>query len=192
VPPPLNGSPGHIAFKTGTSYGYRDAWAIGYDGKTVIGVWVGRPDGQPVPGIAGIVSAAPMLFEAFDRMGTPAAAFRPAPAGAIVANNSQLPAPLKRFRSPDAVKVARDAAPEIAFPTDGVDVDLGISDGDRRPLTVKIRNGVPPYTFFANGAPIGQTAFSRQESWMPDGPGFVTLSVVDSKGRSDAVKVRLD
>ena len=50
VPPPLNGSPGRIAYKTGTSYGYRDAWAIGYDGKTVIGVWVGRPDGAPVPG----------------------------------------------------------------------------------------------------------------------------------------------
>src|SRR5690606_19124151 len=51
VPPPLNGSPGRIAYKTGTSYGYRDAWAIGYDGDTVIGVWVGRPDGVPVAGL---------------------------------------------------------------------------------------------------------------------------------------------
>jgi penicillin-binding protein 1C len=49
VPPPLNGTPGRIAYKTGTSYGYRDAWAIGFDGKTAIGVWVGRPDGAPVP-----------------------------------------------------------------------------------------------------------------------------------------------
>ena len=72
VPPPLNGSPGRIAYKTGTSYGYRDAWAIGFDGKTVIGVWVGRPDGAPVPGISGIDTAAPILFEAFDRLGTPA------------------------------------------------------------------------------------------------------------------------
>ena len=53
VPPPLNGSPGRIAYKTGTSYGYRDGWAIGFDGKTVIGVWVGRPDGAPVPGPLG-------------------------------------------------------------------------------------------------------------------------------------------
>ena len=68
VPPPLNGSPGRIAYKTGTSYGYRDAWAIGYDGKTVIGVWVGRPDGAPVPGISGITAAAPILFESFDRL----------------------------------------------------------------------------------------------------------------------------
>jgi penicillin-binding protein 1C len=192
VPPPVNGSPGRIAFKTGTSYGYRDAWAIGFDGRTVIGVWVGRPDGQPVPGIAGIVSAAPMLFEAFDRLGTPAAAFRPAPAGAIVAGNSQLPGPLRRFRSADDLRDARNAAPEIAYPLDGVDVDLGIAGGGTRPLTVKVRNGAPPYTFFANGAPIGQTAFARQESWVPVGPGFVTLWVVDSEGRSDAVKVRLE
>ncbi len=63
------GLSGRLAFKTGTSYGYRDAWAIGYDGKTVIGVWVGRPDGVPVPGISGIKAAAPILFEAFDRVG---------------------------------------------------------------------------------------------------------------------------
>ena len=40
-------SGGRIAFKTGTSYGYRDAWAVGFDGRATIGVWVGRPDGAP-------------------------------------------------------------------------------------------------------------------------------------------------
>jgi penicillin-binding protein 1C len=44
APPPENASPGRIAFKTGTSYGYRDAWAIGFDGRMTVGVWVGRPD----------------------------------------------------------------------------------------------------------------------------------------------------
>ena len=58
---------GRIAFKTGTSYGYRDAWAIGFDGKHTIGVWVGRPDGAPVSGLAGRTAAAPMLFDAFAR-----------------------------------------------------------------------------------------------------------------------------
>ena len=61
TPPPINGSPGRVAFKTGTSYGYRDAWAIGFDGKTVVGVWVGRPDGTPVVGLSGIVTAAPIV-----------------------------------------------------------------------------------------------------------------------------------
>ena len=192
VPPPLNGSAGRIAYKTGTSYGYRDGWAIGFDGKTVIGVWVGRPDGAPVPGLAGIVSAAPILFEAFDRMATPVAPFRAAPPGVLFADNSQLPAPLKRFRHPNDAVVARQAAPEIAFPADGVDVDLGAASSAGLPLIMKIRNGVPPFTFFANGAPIGQSAFARQESWVPDGPGYVTLSVVDAKGRSDRVKVFID
>ena len=192
VPPPLNGSPGRIAYKTGTSYGYRDAWSIGYDGKTVIGVWVGRPDGAPVPGLSGIESAAPILFESFDRLGAPTVPLRPPPPGAIIASNAKLPGPLRRFRSPDDDKVASDPAPEIAFPADGVDVDLGLTSGAELPLVVKIRNGVPPFTFFANGAPFGRSEFARQDSWTPDGPGFVTLSVVDAEGRSASAKVFLD
>ena len=192
VPPPLNGSPGRIAYKTGTSYGYRDGWAIGFDGKTVIGVWVGRPDGAPVPGLSGITGAAPILFEAFDRLGNRKAPLPRAPRGAVFASNSELPTPLRRFRHPDEDMVARVAAPEIAFPGDGVDVDLGLAAGDISPLMVKVRNGVPPFTFFANGAPFGRPEFARQSLWEPDGPGFVTLSVVDAEGRGDTVTVFLN
>jgi penicillin-binding protein 1C len=192
VPPPLNGSPGRIAYKTGTSYGYRDAWAIGFDGKTAIGVWVGRPDGAPVPGLSGIVGAAPILFEAFDRLGGRKAALPKAPPGVVFASNTELPAPLRRFRHPDEDLVARVASPEIAFPGDGVDVDLGLTSGGQSPLVVKVRNGVPPFTFFANGAPFGRTQFARQDSWTPDGPGYVTLSVVDAQGRGDSVTVFLN
>jgi penicillin-binding protein 1C len=85
--------------------------------------------------------------------------------------------------------VARDSDPEIAFPLDGVAVDLGIRAGDAGPLVIKIRNGAPPFTFFANGVPIGRPPFARSETWQPDGPGFVTLSVVDASGRSDQVTV---
>ena len=69
APPPENAPHGRIAFKTGTSYGYRDAWAVGFDGRMTIGVWVGRPDGAPVPGLVGRASAAPILFDAFARSG---------------------------------------------------------------------------------------------------------------------------
>jgi penicillin-binding protein 1C len=192
VPPPLNGTPGRIAYKTGTSYGYRDGWAIGFDGKTVIGVWVGRPDGAPVPGLSGITGAAPILFEAFDRLGDRRAPLPKAPPGALVASNTELPTPLRRFRHPDDDRVSRDPAPEIAFPGDGVDVDLGLTTGDASPLMVKVRNGVPPFTFFANGAPFGRPNFARQDMWNPDGPGFVTLSVVDAEGRGDTVTVFLN
>ncbi len=192
VPPPLNGSPGRIAYKTGTSYGYRDAWAIGFDGKTVIGVWVGRPDGAPVPGLSGIIGAAPILFESFDRLGSRTAPLRKAPPGVLFASNTQLPAPLRRFRHPNEDVVARDAAPKIAFPADGVDVDLGLASGSAASLMVKVRDGVPPFTFFANGAPFGRSAFARQNAWQPDGAGYVTLSVVDAEGRGDKVTVFLN
>jgi penicillin-binding protein 1C len=189
TPPPLNGSPGQIAFKTGTSYGYRDGWAIGFDGADVVGVWVGRPDGTPVPGLSGIVSAAPILFEAFNRIGPKRTPLRAAPAGTIVSTTAALPAPLRYFRDPKLADLAEKDTPAIAFPEDGVSVDLGLKAGKPMPLTIKVRDGSPPFTFFVNGTPIGRQPFARAQTWTPDGPGYVTLSVVDAKGQSDRVTV---
>ena len=189
VPPPNNGSPGLVAYKTGTSYGYRDAWAVGFDGRHVVGVWIGRPDGTPVPGLSGISGAAPVLFEAFSRIGPRRAPLAPQPPGVLIATTAELPPPLRRFRHPDEAVVERDTGPEIAFPLEGVTVDLGIKVGDPAPLVIKVRNGAPPFTFFANGVPVGRNPFSRAETWRPDGSGFVTLSVIDSSGRSDRVTV---
>ncbi len=55
-----------LAWKTGTSYGFRDAWAIGVAPRYVIGIWIGRPDGTPVPGQFGLASAAPLLLQVHD------------------------------------------------------------------------------------------------------------------------------
>lgn len=55
-----------IAWKTGTSFGFRDAWAIGTTKDYVVGVWVGNADGEGRPGLVGVQTAAPMLFEVFD------------------------------------------------------------------------------------------------------------------------------
>lgn len=192
VPPPLNGSPGRVAYKTGTSYGYRDAWAIGFDGRHVVGVWVGRPDGAPVAGLSGITVAAPLLFEVFDRLGPRRIPLAAPPPGTIAATTAALPPPLRRFRHPDSDLVERDGAPEIAYPLNGVAIDLGIAGGDPLPLVIKVRNGAPPFTFFANDMPIARPPFARSETWQPDGPGFVTLSVVDAKGRSDRVTVAVE
>ena len=95
APPPENGAHNRIAFKTGTSYGYRDAWSVGFDGKITIGVWVGRPDGAPVPGLVGRVAAAPILFDAFARTGKLPAPLAPAPRGTLVAATGKLPPPLQ-------------------------------------------------------------------------------------------------
>ncbi|VXC82789.1 fused transglycosylase; transpeptidase [Pseudomonas sp. 8Z] len=55
-----------LAWKTGTSYGFRDAWAIGVGPRYLVGVWIGRPDGTPVPGQFGLASAAPLLLQVHD------------------------------------------------------------------------------------------------------------------------------
>src|SRR5437870_5299593 len=98
TPPPENAAGGRIAFKTGTSYGYRDAWSVGFDGRRTIGVWVGRPDGAPVPGLNGRAAAAPILFDAFARTGKLPQTLPPAPKGTLIATNAKLPPPLQRFR----------------------------------------------------------------------------------------------
>lgn len=55
-----------IAWKTGTSFGFRDAWAIGLNGKYAVGVWVGNADGEGRPGLVGAAAAAPLMFQVFD------------------------------------------------------------------------------------------------------------------------------
>src|SRR6185295_18703624 len=98
APAPANAKPGQIAYKTGTSYGFRDAWAVGYDGRHTIAVWVGRPDGASTPGLAGRTAAAPLLFDAFARLAQRRAPLPAAPAGTLNVAATDLPPPLKRFR----------------------------------------------------------------------------------------------
>lgn len=62
------GSRPRVAWKTGTSYGFRDAWALGSTARYTVGVWVGRPDGTPLPGQYGAVTALPLMFEVIDSL----------------------------------------------------------------------------------------------------------------------------
>lgn len=57
-----------LAWKTGTSYGFRDAWALGVAPTAVVGVWVGRPDGTPMPGQYGAITALPLLIQMVDAL----------------------------------------------------------------------------------------------------------------------------
>ncbi|MGB9297141.1 MAG: penicillin-binding protein 1C, partial [Pseudolabrys sp.] len=151
APPPDNAPHGRVAFKTGTSYGYRDAWAIGFDGRMTIGVWVGRPDGAPVAGLVGRASAAPILFDAFARSGLAPAALPRAPKGTIFAASNKLPPPLQRFGTngpSDAVE-----PPRIMFPPDGANLDMA-AGSQRDPVALKITGGRAPLTVMVNGVPL--------------------------------------
>jgi len=65
------GSHPKVAWKTGTSYGFRDAWAMGTTRGHTVGVWIGRPDGTPLPGQYGAVTALPLLFQLVDSLPRP-------------------------------------------------------------------------------------------------------------------------
>jgi penicillin-binding protein 1C len=197
TPPPENGAPGRIAFKTGTSYGYRDAWSIGFDGKHTIGVWVGRPDGAPVPGLIGRAAAAPILFEAFARLLTPPAALAHAPTGVLVTTSAKLPPPLKRF-APGDLAGATQPRLHILFPPDGARLELATTDGMPNPVPLKITGASAPLTVLVNGMPVlgassGQSSGqSRGNFFRPAGPGFARVTVIDAAGATDSVVVRLD
>ena len=154
TPPPENAAGGRIAFKTGTSYGYRDAWSVGFDGARTIGVWVGRPDGAPVSGLVGRAAAAPILFDAFARTGKlPVALPRP-PKGVLFAPTAKLPPPLRLFRPGSLPGPAADLPPHIMFPPNGAQLDLTATGGKPDPVALKVAGGVAPLTVLVNGVPV--------------------------------------
>ena len=194
TPPPENGVRNKIAFKTGTSYGYRDAWSVGFDGRITIGVWVGRPDGAPVPGLVGRTAAAPILFDAFARTGKIPAALPWPPKGALlVASNAKLPLPLRRFRAAgELVRTGSDRAPHIQFPPDGSRIAVDRSGGAQSAaMPVKIAGGVLPLTVMVNGMSAGKIGSRRQRLIDPPGPGFARLTVIDAAGAADTVVIRV-
>ncbi|MEM8686122.1 MAG: penicillin-binding protein 1C [Pseudomonadota bacterium] len=184
-----------IAYKTGTSYGHRDAWAVGYDGRHVLGVWVGRPDNGAVPGLTGRTAAAPVLFEAFSQLGLTVAAFPPAPAGALRLARAELPVTLQRFTTPSAQlreHRAPERAPKIVYPPRGAQVELStLADGNMMPLAVKVQEGRPPFRWLANGRVLAERSRKRMATWTPTGTGFSTLTVIDAVGRAASVEVYL-
>jgi penicillin-binding protein 1C len=172
VPRPAGVQGTGIAFKTGTSYGHRDAWAMGFDGQHVVGVWIGRADGTPVPGVFGGDLAAPVLFDAFARLGQVTPLPSPPP-DTLLSPTARLPQPLRQF-SPFGAK--QSDGPRIAFTPDGA-----LIEGES--LSAKVRDGQAPFTWLANGVPVA-TGHAREVALPGMGPGFSALTVIDAQGRT--------
>jgi penicillin-binding protein 1C len=193
APPPDNAPQARLAYKTGTSYGYRDAWAVGFDLKHTIGVWVGQADNGAVPGLVGRRVAAPILFDAFSRIGLDAGLPR-RPREALVASNAALPPPLRHIRQdiPKSTVAMTRPALQIAFPPDGAAIDAEATRIDGKPLVVvKINGGSPPFTYMLNGEPSMGRSSRREAGLRPDGLGFAQISVMDATGATDQVTIRL-
>jgi len=172
-----------LAFKTGTSHGNRDALALGFDGAHVAGVWVGRADGSPVPGMYGVDVAAPVLFELFARLGGVKPQPPAPPTLLAVASNAELPTHLQQFGT-RLVRTEDD--PQLTFPPEGASL-VAMADG----VTVKVERGKAPFSYFVNGQPVVLGSYEREARVAVPGPGFVTLSVVDAEGRSARVGVEV-
>lgn len=185
TPAPENALGGRIAFKTGTSYGYRDSWAVGFDGRRTVGVWVGRPDGQAVPDLTGRAAAAPLLFDAFARIVRTPAGLGPAPKGAVLSANARLPPPQRHFGA------SREAQPmQVVFPPDGARVSL--AGGEAEALALKVDGGTFPLTLLMDGRPVARADERRTLFWTPEGRGFARLTVIDAAGVTDSVTVRVE
>lgn len=191
APPPLNAKGGRFAYKTGTSYGYRDAWAIGYDGRHVIAVWVGRPDGTSVPGMMGRTAAAPILFDAFERVARKRTPLPGSPQNALTMAAADLPAPLKHWRDPGDDTPSGpylEPAVLIAFPPDRSEIET--ADSADEPLVLKADGGALPLTWLIDGTPLASDPHTREALWLP-AAGFAKLTVIDANGKVDRVSIRV-
>ena len=164
-PFPDSGLPG-IAWKTGTSWGGRDSWAFGFDRTHVVGVWVGRPDGTPMPGATGRAQALPLLARVFEQL--PAAP-------------RDLPAPMKsEVTLNGGANVLR-----LLFPPPNA-----VLSGDG-PVTLRAMGGRRPLTFLIDGALLSTDPARREIAWLPPAPGFYRLAVLDAAGAVARVGVRV-
>ncbi len=153
-----NDGPAGVAWKTGTSWGGRDAWALGFDARHVVGVWFGRPDGTPMPDATGASLALPMLAHVFDLL--------PKAPRAVALPQA----------SPDrSVPVAADAL-HLLFPPPGAVLS---ADGA---VTIRAMGGRRPLSFLVDGAPLAAEPARREAMWRPNGPGFFRLTVQDADG----------
>lgn len=183
MPGRLTANAPQVAFKTGTSYGYRDAWAAGVSGDHAIVVWVGRADGAPRPGQTGRLAALPILFEAADR-----AAHHLGESGAA---KSRLMSEVQREARGALVAFDGEAKPpEILFPPRDAELWAGAVDGKPARPFVFAGRGEGDLNWFVNGVPVEPDA-GGLPSWQPPDAGFYRVSAVDQGGRTSSVDIRV-
>jgi penicillin-binding protein 1C len=159
--------PRGIAWKTGTSWGGRDAWALGFDRRHVVAVWIGRPDGTPIPGATGTSLALPELSHVFDLL--------PKSPRSNLFNHEQ----------PRRVTAVTADALHMLFPPSGAVLS---ADG---PVTIRVMGGRRPLTFLVDGAPLSTDQIRRDANWQPVGPGFYHLTVLDADGTAVRANVQV-
>jgi penicillin-binding protein 1C len=167
-----------IAFKTGTSAGFRDAWGAGYSANWTVVVWVGHADGTPRPGQLGRLAALPVVFKAFDRL--PAEENRPArpPEDVLRAASWRDLPPRMQTLGPVA---QTSGGPRIAYPAADSRIELAAHEA----VPLSAMGGSGNLHWLVDGRPV------EGSRWTPDGSGDKRVAVIDDSGRSSAVTVRI-
>lgn len=174
--------PRSIAFKTGTSYGFRDAWTVGVSTRYTVAVWVGRADGGASPGRLGRVAAAPLMFRVFDLL-PPEANTRPLPADAQHPLLQGRPPPaLARLTAPDSTATTHIRPLRILFPPHGSSVEL-VGEG----IALQAQGGQPPLRWVINGVPLEENS----RFWRTTDSGFAHLVVLDAAGQRAESRIRV-
>jgi penicillin-binding protein 1C len=172
APPALSAGAPKLAFKTGTSYGFRDAVAAGVgDGWTVL-VWTGRPDGGVRPGMTGREAALPLLFQVFD---------------VLEANAPQAQTLQPQSAPPALTQLDPRGGPQLLFPPDGASVMVDGYGPKARGLALAARGD--QLRWYVDGHPLAET--DGQVVWRPDYPGFYRVAAVDERGRQAVARVRI-
>jgi penicillin-binding protein 1C len=183
-----------VAFKTGTSYGHRDAWSIGFSQRYTVGVWVGRADGSTRPGRFGRNEAAPLLLKIFDVLPPEIQRIAPPPTDVIVVNRTdELPRAMQRFRPREILATPGmknlPGPPTIMFPPDGAIVGLPQESQDP-PIVLRAEGGTGPLRWIVDGEILPETPRYEQTFLSPKGEGFSRITVVDADGRAATSTVR--
>jgi penicillin-binding protein 1C len=164
-----------LAFKTGTSYGFRDALAAGVVGGYAIVTWTGRADGGARGGLTGRDAALPLLFDVADTLDAPLNAARPiAPRGA-----------------PQALQQLQSAAsgPRMIFPPDGSTVQVDALGPGSRGLALAAQG--EGLSWYVDGSPLPPERVNGAVVWRPPTPGFFRVEAVDAQGRKAEARVRI-
>ena len=173
-PPALSVGAPPLAFKTGTSYGFRDAVAAGVGDGYAIVVWTGRPDGGARQGMTGRAAALPLLFQCFDAL------------EAQSANPRALPPP----SAPRSLAALEDAkpGPKMIFPPDGARVIVDRFGAKGRGLTLAASGDA--LRWYVDGAPLPADD-ALKPVWRPNAPGFYRITAVDERGQRSQARIRV-
>lgn len=175
MPASLTRRGARLAFKTGTSYGFRDAVAAGVVGGYVVVAWTGRADGGARGGLTGRDAALPLLFDAADALDPPAAA----------------PSPQAPRSPPQALASLEkpDEGPRLIFPPDRASVQVEALGPASRGLVLAASGR--DLRWYVDGEAIAADEGSGQTVWRPDTAGFYRVTVVDGAGRKALARVRV-